>query len=112
MRSAALLVVAFSLVQVPLLVGARPARAQEALRPATHKRLDSAMKLYKEHKYDEAIKQLREGYALQGSPVFLFALGQAERMRGNCREAVIYYQAFLDAHPLPSQAKGAQLFID
>src|SRR5262245_21061361 len=109
MRYAALLV-ALSLVHVPLFVGSRSASAEEPFKPAAQKRLETGMKLYKERKYDEAIKQLREGYAMQGSPVFLYALGQAERMRGNCREALIHYQAFLDSHPLPSQAKAAQLF--
>ena len=73
---------------------ARPAAAS-SLKPAALVHLQAGMKLYEEEHYVEAIAELRAGLAIDPQPDILYALGQAERKRGDCKRAVEYYQSCL-----------------
>jgi hypothetical protein len=74
--------------------------------------LERGMALVAEKKFEEALKELRHGYVLSSGAEFLYAMGQVERMRGNCREAINHYRAFLDTNPATGQAEAAKLQID
>jgi hypothetical protein len=43
---------------------------------------------------------------------FLYAMGQVERLRGNCRTALVHYQAFLDTSPAADQVNAAKVQMD
>src|SRR5688500_8437696 len=49
--------------------------------------------------YAGAIDAFERGHAIDPRPQFLFALAQAERLRGDCKAALIYYRKFLTTSP-------------
>ncbi len=98
------------LVVVLVSLAASPALAQiQALKPAARAKLDRGMKLASDKKYEDAIKELRSGYVMSEAREFLYAMGQVERLRGNCAGALMHYQAFLDTTPPPEQGNAARL---
>src|SRR5262245_19182303 len=46
-------------------------------------------------RYDEAIQLFLEAHRLSRLPAILFNLGQAYRLKGDCKEALTYYQRAL-----------------
>src|SRR5689334_16212834 len=56
---------------------------------------DRGLREYELGRYPEAIQILEEGYRLDPRPEFLFALGQAQRLNGNCRAALALYRSYL-----------------
>jgi len=102
------LAIAVALVVVAFAVAAHAqSRAAEAKR-----HLDAGNKLYLDGRYDDAVRELRAGYALDARPDFLYALGQAERKRGDCKAAVRYYQAFVDTGQSPQRTVAVLVQID
>jgi hypothetical protein len=90
-----------------------PALAQlQSLKPAAKAKLDKGMKYASEKRFDDAIKELRSGYSMSEAREFLYAMGQVERLRGNCRTALVHYQAFLDTSPAPDQVNAAKVQMD
>lgn len=69
-------------------------------------------RLYQRGQYPEAVTELKAGYALDPRPEFLYALGQAERKRGDCKAAIAYYQAFVDSGPSPQRTVAVLVQID
>lgn len=55
-----------------------------------------AIEEYKAKQYDAAAASLAKSYALDPRPDSLYALAQAERLDGNCKDAVVHYQQLLD----------------
>lgn len=51
---------------------------------------------YKAKDYDAAAASLAKSHALDPQPQALYALAQAERLAGNCKEAIVHYQQLLD----------------
>jgi len=70
--------------------------------------LRRGLELYDARDYERAIEEFRAGFALDPRRDFLFALGQAERLSGDCGSAILYYQAFLRARPSSGQAAAAR----
>ncbi len=70
--------------------------------------LRRGLELYGGRDYERAIEEFRAGFALDPRREFLFALGQAERLSGDCGSAILYYQAFLRARPTAAQAAAAR----
>jgi hypothetical protein len=100
-------------VALVVVASAAPARAQSAGRAAEARRhLDKGNRLYLEGRYDDAIVELQAGYALEQRPDFLYALGQAERKRGDCKAAIRYYQAFVDTGQSPQRTVAVLVQID
>jgi tetratricopeptide (TPR) repeat protein len=58
--------------------------------------------------YAGAIDAFQRGHAIDPRPQFLFALAQAERLRGDCKAALVYYRKFLTTSPPEGQAMAAQ----
>ncbi len=113
MTSSSLTVVARHWCLVSVLVALTPAWAdQPPMQKAAKARLDKGLKLFEAKKYDEALKELRQGYVLSNAPEFLYAMGQIERIRGNCRVALTHYQAYLDTEPASELAAAAKLQIE
>lgn len=95
------------------LAGAPIARAELAAAPATagevtaKERVAKGLEFYQAGNYDAAILEFKTAYAAAPSPTILFPWAQAERLRGNCREAIDLYQRFIDSGPPPKQVEAA-----
>ena len=99
-------------------MGCRPARRTEARRgaaralrilvlclsslslpaaaaPTARSYLDEGLRLYNEGRFEDAIRELRLGYALEPLPEILYTLGQSARRLGRCQEAIGYYRQYL-----------------
>jgi tetratricopeptide (TPR) repeat protein len=70
--------------------------------------LDVGLARYDAGDYKGAIEAFHAGNDLDPRAQFLFAIAQAERRRGNCKEAIIYYQKFLATSPTEKQADAAR----
>lgn len=51
---------------------------------------------YKAKQYAEAAASMSKSYALDPQPNALYALAQAERLSGNCKDAIVHYQQVID----------------
>ena len=92
------------------LLCARPAFA-EPLNSAAKRHLDRGVALYAEGRFAQASAELRAGLRVQEHPDLYYALGQAERRRGACKEAVDAYRAFLRSDPPEAEAERAEANI-
>ena len=69
--------------------------AVNAPAPTARSYLDAGLRLYKEGRYEAAVRELRLGYALEPLPDILYTLGQSTRKLGRCDEAIGYYKQYL-----------------
>lgn len=99
------------LAALALLGGAGTVHAQTAKATATE-HLVRGSKLYDQGHYDEAIAELKAGYAIDPRPDFFYALGQAERKRGNCKAAIGWYQRYVDSGPSAQRTVATLVQID
>ena len=95
---------------VVLAAAADSAWAQPPRSAAAH--LVRGSRLYNEGHYDEAIAELEAGYAIEPRPDFLYALGQAERKRGDCKAAIEWYQRYVDTGPSAQRTVATLVQID
>jgi len=58
-------------------------------------------------RWDLAVEALLEARAADPQPAYLYALGQAERMRDRCGPAIAWYEQFLASDPPPPQRVDA-----
>jgi tetratricopeptide (TPR) repeat protein len=79
-----------------------------ALTSVAQEHLHRGLRFYDTQRYDEAIAEFRDGYALDPDPQFLYALGQAERKKGDCPAAVEAYRAYRRQAPAERQARAAE----
>ena len=86
---------------------APPGRAAEARR-----HFERGNALYQQGRYDEAVAELQAGYAIDPRPDFLYAIGQAERKRGDCKAAIRYYQQYVDTGQSPQRTVAVLVQID
>ncbi|HUS65260.1 MAG TPA: hypothetical protein VMZ28_11985 [Kofleriaceae bacterium] len=84
---------------VVLAFAAAPVAAQPSRSPAERAR---AEKIYKEGlrhynvgEYAQAIARFKESYLISAAPLLLFNIGQAYRLAGNCKQAILSYNAYL-----------------
>jgi hypothetical protein len=83
------------------------ARGDEA-HDVAQKHVDHGLRLYDIAKYAEAIAELKTGYEIEPRPEILYTIGQAERLRGDCKKAIEAYRAFLRSHPVAKRASSAR----
>jgi len=56
--------------------------------------------------YDAAIKDFKEAFRISDSPGYLYNIAQANRLKGDCREAATFYKNYLRREPnAPNAAK-------
>jgi tetratricopeptide (TPR) repeat protein len=103
---------AFLLVFGALSESRAAAQGGRQVSPAAADHLARGLKLYEHDQFDEAIAELRAGYAIDPHPDFLYALGQAERKRGDCKRAVEYYESCLAFLRDPAAARAVQVQIE
>ena len=70
--------------------------------------LERGLRAYAVGHYDDAIDSFQRGYELAPRADFLYALGQAQRMKGDCRAAVASYRAYLRTSPPERAARPAR----
>jgi tetratricopeptide (TPR) repeat protein len=70
--------------------------------------MQKGLRSYAVGQYDEAIAAFRQGYELEPRADFLYALGQAQRMQGDCRAAAASYRAYLRTSPAERSAAPAR----
>jgi len=104
----ALRAVAFTCaIAIAAVVGAAPGHD-----PRADAQLALAMKLYSQGLLDQAVAAVRAGQAIEQRREFLYALGQIERRRGHCLQAVEYYKRYLDTHPPSADEAAARTQIE
>jgi len=101
---------AATLAAAVLLAGAAAAWAQPPKSATEH--LVRGSRLYDGGHYDEAVVELKAGYAIDPRPEFLYALGQAERKRGDCKAAIAWYQRYIDTGPSSQRTVATLVQID
>jgi hypothetical protein len=74
--------------------------------------LERGLRLYDTQAYTEAIAEFKAGYRIDPRPSFLYALAQAQRMNGDCKNAVVAYRAFLRSAPAEPARAAAQSNIE
>jgi len=74
--------------------------------------LQRGLRSYAVGRYDEAIDAFQRGYELSARADFLYALGQAQRMKGDCRAAIASYRAYLRTAPSERAAAPARQNLD
>ena len=89
-----------------MLVLLMPARVLAA--PTAAELLQKGLRSYAVGEYDDAIAAFKQGYELEPRADFLYALGQAQRMQGDCRAAAASYRAYLRTAPPERSARPAR----
>src|SRR5262245_41044669 len=56
---------------------------------------EQGLRRYNTQDYEGAIKEWRQAYVLAPDPDTLFAIGQAQRLMGDCKAAVVTYRTAL-----------------
>jgi tetratricopeptide (TPR) repeat protein len=87
-----------------VLASAAPSRAEappgadppQAAREEAQRALTEGNRLFRERRFDDAVKEYRRAYAIDPKPKLHFNIGVAERMRGNHVEAAAELDQFLD----------------
>jgi hypothetical protein len=64
---------------------------------------ERAMSHFDAGRLDEALAELAEGYRLYKKPSYFFNVGQIQRKRSNCHEALVAYERFLSEATAPSE---------
>jgi hypothetical protein len=67
---------------------------------------DKGMSAYNVQDWAQAITEFKQAYQLDPQPAYLFTLGQAQRLSGDCDAALFSYRAFARNAP-PKQAGAA-----
>ncbi len=83
---------------------ATPALAE----PSANDWLRVGLERYERGNLIGAVEAFERGYAMEPRPMFLFALGQAHRKRGDCERARASFDAFLATSPPAAQADAAR----
>ena len=72
------------------------ARGQgRAMAPGARAHLERGLSAYADHKWNQAIEELRAGYQIDPHPDFLFPWAQATRLSGDCAGALPLYRRAL-----------------
>jgi hypothetical protein len=107
------------LVAVTLLALASPAplRAQPATaaKPAENTpraHYQRGLNFYNVAEYDQAIAEFKKAYELSNAPELLFNIGQAYRLKGDCKQAVRVYRSFLRESASHANRSAAEGFIE
>jgi hypothetical protein len=81
---------------------------EPAMKPEAKRHLDGGLRAFQVQDYATAISEFQVGFEIDPRREFLYALGQAERMSGDCEKAIRSYDAFLMTNPPDRQAEPAR----
>ncbi len=82
-----------------VLWGAQPVQAKSTKDFQQH--YDRAIELYQGERYTDAIKEFTAAYAIKQLPRVLFNIGQAHLKLGEAKEALGFYERYLQLEPKP-----------
>lgn len=82
-----------------LLLHTRPAQPKSSKGFQHH--YDRAIELYQSERYSSAIEEFKAAYAVKQLPRVLFNIGQAHLKLGEAKEALSYYERYLQLEPKP-----------
>ena len=74
---------------------ALPAAADKAASKEAGGHYDKGLSLYEAKDFEKAIAELKTAYQLDPKPEYLFAWAQAERLSGDCEQAIALYKQLL-----------------
>jgi tetratricopeptide (TPR) repeat protein len=82
-----------------LLAAVAHARADEPPDGDAKRHYQAGTKHFNLGEYDEAVKEYKEAYRLSEKPYLLYNIAQSYRLSGNEKEALKFYNSFLNAFP-------------
>lgn len=91
-----------ALCALPMTADAGPKERAQA-----KKHVKAATAAHKQQKWDVALTELQAAYALDPSPNTAYAIGQVQVKLGNCPEAIMSYETFIESKPDPDAAAAA-----
>jgi tetratricopeptide (TPR) repeat protein len=101
-----------ALILVAVALGSGSARAQPADGSGRARALyaegDTHFRLAE---YDQAITLFKEAYRLEPAPGLLFNLGQAYRLKGDCHQALWFYEKFAHSEADPAAVANADVHL-
>lgn len=89
-----------------------PAIAHADKKTEAKEHFEKAGAAHKEGRYDDALTELNIAYTLDPNPAFLYSIGQVKVMQGECGEAIVFYQRFIESKPSAEATAKAQEAID
>jgi hypothetical protein len=72
--------------------------------PEAQAHYDRGGRFFAAQRYGDAIKEFQDGYVVDAAPEFLYGIGQAERLNGDCADAINAYQQYLEQAGSPADA--------
>lgn len=94
--------------QGPAATSTTPAQGSGGAEVTAKERVAKGLEFYQAGNYDAAIVEFKAAYAAAPSSTMLYPWAQAERLRGNCRDAIDLYQRFIDSGPPQKAIEAAQ----
>ncbi|MBP9205393.1 MAG: hypothetical protein KBG28_15590 [Kofleriaceae bacterium] len=94
-----------------LVTAAGPARADRASKARAKAHLEAGLRLYNTQDFAGAIAAWRQAYVIDGNPQTLFAIGQAQRLSGDCPSALGTYAAVLREKVSATQAEEVRKVV-
>lgn len=83
------------------------------LRPRiAEKESAAAVRALDDKQYTQASEGLKRAYALNPLPIYLYQLGQAQRLAGRTDEAIASYEQFLSRSPSGDQPRDARKYLN
>jgi len=69
----------------------------------------TAQRMFEAQLYDKAAEEIQAAYVLDPKPDYLYALGQAFRLGGNCAKAITAYERYLKTKPKDAEKATTQI---
>lgn len=95
-----------------LLLALAASAAAETPAEKARAHLAIAQRYFKVQQFDKAIEELQRAYVLDPRPEYLYAIGQAFRMAGDCAKAIRSYEQYLKTNPPEVEAEKARTNIE
>ena len=99
-------------VALGVLLGAAPARADDADTRAARKHFQKGEKLFNLGRFDEALVEYEAAYERKPLPGFLYNIAQCHRNLGNYKQAIFGYRSYLRQVPGAANREAVLALID
>jgi tetratricopeptide (TPR) repeat protein len=74
--------------------------------------IQKATALHGEAKFAEALEELKRAFALDPKPELLYAMGQVHVQLGDCAQAIVFYERYLDTKPAAGPSAATREAIE
>jgi tetratricopeptide (TPR) repeat protein len=72
---------------------------------------EKGRRLYDLEEYDAAIAEFKQGYLIDPSPVYLFNIAQAYRLKGDCASSEDFFKRYLKADPASTKREKIEKLV-